>query len=122
MKTHIVYLSIILILLLVLVMGFVIRCRPDERTNAETLDYEIFVSNPETAIEIARVLLIERFPRGRYGLENAIFIAEENDGIWIVREVPPPPVTVNDRTYFAFGVFGYVHLRKNGEVLKLGRE
>jgi hypothetical protein len=106
-------------LILVLIFGgvFVVF-----RKTSESVHYGIAVSRPETAIAIARVLLSEHFPSSQHHQhENLDFIAEENDGIWIVRNVIPPPVIIDDYNILVtWGVEYYVHIRKsNGEILKI---
>jgi len=83
------------------------------------------VSNPETAIEIARAILNEHFSDS-FLVENPFdsfdFVADTNNGIWVVRTDWGNPVTVvdDDMLIVRLGVNYWVHIRKsNGEILRV---
>jgi hypothetical protein len=120
MKAKIIYASLVLAIILVLGGVYVFR-----GSSAESIDYEFVISRPETAIAIARALLSEHYSElFRYGynfFEDYDFTAEKTKDVWIVRTVLPSPVAINENEMLiTFGVSYYVHIRSNGEILRIG--
>jgi len=82
------------------------------------------VSNPETAIAIARAVLNERFSEHftkENPFDNFDFTVESSGGVWIVRNVMDSPVTVDSDGTVTLNLGGNysVHIRKsNGEILR----
>jgi len=91
-----------------------------QRTLSGRRNYEVAVSQPETAVAIAIAILNEHFPRNQYEAIN--FQAEENNGIWVVQRIALPPLGIVDgEVFIRLGHTRYVHIRKsNGEILRIG--